>query len=296
MGPVYGLHVLENCLTCPARGEHFFCNLSVGALQCLNEIKAAAVYPKRAILFMEGQQPRGVFVLCAGHAKLSTSSFPGKTIITKVSESGDVLGLNAVVANRPYEVTAEMTEPGQANFIPRDSLLQFRQDHGEVAWRVAEQLSRDYYTAYEEIRILGLTRSPSEKFAKLLLSWWTKAAQNDRATKVRLTLTPRGHCGDHRHHPRDCQPPVFQVQEETVAAAKGEDPHDSQPEGPRKDRAQMGFLRLCNQLISPLQNVIWKASFLFEMCEERMLISGRSPAASTRLVGRYTHRQDFFTA
>ncbi len=188
MGTPYGLNVLDNCLTCPVREEHFFCNLSIHALQRLNEIKAAAVYPKRAVLFTEGQQPRGVFVLCAGQAKLSASSFAGKTIITKVSESGDVLGLNAVVSDRPYEVTAEMMEPGQANFIPRDSLLQFRKDHGEVALRVAEQLSRDYYTAYEEIRILGLTSSPSEKFAKLLLSWWTKAAQNDRATQVKLTL------------------------------------------------------------------------------------------------------------
>jgi len=189
MGPVYGLHVLENCLTCPARKEHFFCNLSVGVLQRLNEINAAAIYPKRAVLFMEGQQPRGVFVLCAGHAKLSTSSFAGKTIITKVSESGDVLGLNAVFANRPYEVTAEMTEPGQANFIPRDSLLQFRQDHGEVALRVAEQLSRNYYTAYEEIRTLGLSTSPSEKFAKLLLSWSAKAPNGDGSSQVKLTLT-----------------------------------------------------------------------------------------------------------
>jgi CRP/FNR family transcriptional regulator len=96
--------------------------------------------------------------------------------------------LNAVVGNRPYEVTAEMMEPGQANFIPRDSLLQFSKDCGEVAWRAAEQLSRDYYSAHEEIRILGLTRSPSEKFAKLLLSWWTKTAPNNRATKVKLTL------------------------------------------------------------------------------------------------------------
>jgi len=165
MGPVYGLHVLENCLMCPVREGHFFCNLSVGPLQRLNEIKAAAIYPKRAVLFMEGQQPRGVFVLCAGHAKLSTFSFPGKTIITKVSESGDVLGLNAVVANRLYEVSAEMTEPGQASFIPRDSLLQFRQDHGEVALRVAEQLSRDYYTAYESV---ALSRSIPAIFAWLI--------------------------------------------------------------------------------------------------------------------------------
>lgn len=188
MGPVYGVPVLENCLTCPVRTGHFFCNLSIPALQRLNEIKAVAVYPKRAVLFVEGQQPRGFFVLCTGRAKLSASSFSGKTIITRVSESGDVLGLNAVVSNRPYEVTAEMIEPGQANFVSRDSLQEFRTDHEEVALRLAEQLSRDYYAAYEEIRILGLTRSPSQKFAKLLLSWCTNTAENDWATQVRLTL------------------------------------------------------------------------------------------------------------
>ena len=59
------------------------------------------------------------------------------------SEAGDVLGLNATISNRPYEVTAEMMEPGQANFIARDALLQFVREYGEVALRVAEQLSRN---------------------------------------------------------------------------------------------------------------------------------------------------------
>ena len=82
-----------------------------------------------------------------------------------------------------------MMEPGQANFIPRESLIQFLKDNGEVALRVAEQLSRNYYTAYEEIRTLGLSSSPSEKFAKLLLSWSTKTSQNDGTSQVKLTLT-----------------------------------------------------------------------------------------------------------
>jgi len=189
MGTRYGLNVLDNCLTCPVRDGDLFCNLSVHAVQRLNEIKATAVYPKGAMLFMEGQQPRGVFILCAGTAKLSTSSREGKTIITKISESSDVLGLNAVVSHRPYEVTAEMTETGQANFIARNSLLQFQREHGEVALRVAEQLSRNCCTAHEEIRILGLTSSPSRKFAMLLLSWWTKTTENNRTTQVKLTLT-----------------------------------------------------------------------------------------------------------
>jgi CRP/FNR family transcriptional regulator len=185
----YGLNILDNCLTCPVREEHLFCNLTVQATQRLNDIKSTAVYPRGAMLFIEGQQPRGVFVLCVGKAKLSTSSREGKTIITKLSESGDVLGLNAVISNRPYEVTAEMMEPGQANFIARDALLHFLREYGEVALRVAEQLSRNYYTAYEEIRTLGLATSPSEKFAKLLLSWSSKTTHPDGITSVKLTLT-----------------------------------------------------------------------------------------------------------
>ena len=185
----YGLNILDNCLSCRVREEQVFCNLSIHAGQRLNEIKSTAVYPKGAMLFIEGQQPRGVFVLCVGKAKLSTSSREGKTIITKLSEAGDVLGLSSVISNRPYEVTAEMMEPGQANFIARESLLQFLKEHGEVALRVAEELSRNYYTAYEEIRTLGLATSPSEKFAKLLLSWPPKSPNHENGTQMKLTLT-----------------------------------------------------------------------------------------------------------
>lgn len=185
----YGLNILDNCLACPVREEHLFCNLSPTALQKLNEIKSTAVYPKSAVLFIEGQQPRGVFVLCTGKAKLSASSSEGKTVITKISDPGDVLGLNAAISNHSYEVTAEMIEPGQANFIPRDALLQFLKDNGEVALRVAQLLSLNYYTAYEEIRTLGLTTSPAEKFAKLLLSWYPEKAQANGPVQVKLTLT-----------------------------------------------------------------------------------------------------------
>jgi CRP/FNR family transcriptional regulator len=185
----YGLNILDNCTTCSARAEHLFCNLSVEPGHRLNEIKSTAVYPKGAMLFIEGQMPRGVFVLCSGKVKLSTTSREGKTIITKISDAGDVLGLNAVISNVPYEVTAEMMEPGQANFIPRDSLHLFVKDFPEVAMRVAEQLSQNYFTAYEEVRTLGLAASPSEKFAKLLLAWSTKSTQDDGSSQLKLTLT-----------------------------------------------------------------------------------------------------------
>jgi CRP/FNR family transcriptional regulator, cyclic AMP receptor protein len=185
----YGLDILYNCTTCTVREQHLFCNLSLPVVQRLNDITSSAVYPRGAVLFMEGQKGRGVFVLCTGKAKLSTTSRDGRTIITKISEHGDVLGLNATISNRPYEVTAEMVEPGQANFLSADSLVHFLHDCPEVALRVAQQLSQNYFSAYEEIRTLGLTHSPGEKFAKLLLGWSEERGDSNHSLSLHLVLT-----------------------------------------------------------------------------------------------------------
>lgn len=81
MGAISGLRIIENCLSCRLRTEHFFCDLSPEALRSFEAISSTAVYPKGVMLFVEGQEPRGVFVLCAGRVKLSTSSGDGKTVI-----------------------------------------------------------------------------------------------------------------------------------------------------------------------------------------------------------------------
>jgi CRP/FNR family transcriptional regulator len=185
----YGLDILDNCMTCPVREQHIFCNLSPPVVQRLNDITSSAIYPRGAMLFMEGQHGRGAFVLCTGKAKLSTTSRDGRTVITKISEHGDVLGLSATISNHPYEVTAEMVEPGQANFISAAALLQFLHDHAEVALRVAQQLSHNYYSAYEEMRTLGLTHSPGKKFAKLLLGWSAERGDSNHSLHLHLVLT-----------------------------------------------------------------------------------------------------------
>lgn len=67
----YGLQVIESCLTCPMMKDRLFCNLPPRALEGLDAISSSATYPKGAILFVEGQDPRGVFVICNGRVKLS---------------------------------------------------------------------------------------------------------------------------------------------------------------------------------------------------------------------------------
>src|ERR1700685_40129 len=111
----YNFQIIEDCTKCTFREHHLFCDLPDEALVRLQKIKATSVYPKGALLCIEGQPARGVFVLCTGRAKLSTTSSEGKSIILRIAEPGELLGMTAVVSSTPYEATVETLEPSQAN-------------------------------------------------------------------------------------------------------------------------------------------------------------------------------------
>src|ERR1700758_4800115 len=100
----YGLDIIESCLTCKMRADRIFCDLPTPSLQAFETIKYATAYPKGAVLFVEGQAPRGIFVLCKGRVKLSICATDGKTLILKIAEPGEVLGLSASVSGKPYEL------------------------------------------------------------------------------------------------------------------------------------------------------------------------------------------------
>lgn len=186
----YGLDIIESCLTCKTRSERLFCDLPGAALQAFENIKYATAYPKGAVLFVEGQAPRGIFVLCKGRVKLSICATDGKTLIVKIAEPGEVLGLSASVSGKPYELTAETIDPCQVNFVKRDDFLRFLKEHPEACFKVAEQLSEKYNTACHEVRSLGLSHSAGEKLAKLLLEWSSRngeAAKQEPRFKLALT-------------------------------------------------------------------------------------------------------------
>ena len=185
----YGFEIIESCVSCPHREDRLFCNLPPAAVQALSAITSPAAYPKTAMLFVEGQSPRGVFILCGGRVKLSTSSADGKSLIVRIADPGEVLGLPATITGKPYELTAEVIEPTQANFIARGDFLAFLRQHGEAALRVAQQLGETYHSAIAEMRNIGLSHSVGEKLARFLLDLSESHDNGKREVKVTLTLT-----------------------------------------------------------------------------------------------------------
>lgn len=186
-GP-YGFEMSENCQSCKLRKNGFFCQLQGAALKEFDSAKSSSTYPKGAVLFMEKQDPRGVFILCEGQVKLSISSSEGKTLILKIANPGEVLGVTAVVGGKPYEMTAETLRPCQMVFIRRDDFLRFIARTPEAYQHVVKQIASSYDRACEQLRTVGLS-SATARLAKLLLDWSEGAEQTKAGSQVTLPLT-----------------------------------------------------------------------------------------------------------
>jgi CRP/FNR family transcriptional regulator len=177
------------CITCHLRSDNFFCALSEAALRAFNEIKHTAVFPGGVVIFVEGQTPRGVFMLCQGQAKLCTTSRDGKALILRIAKPGEVLGLDAIVTGKPHQVTVQTMQPSQLNFVKGEDFLRFLQEHSDACLRAVQQISRDCRHAYDVVRSLGLSHSVSGRVAKFLLNSATDEPATNGVVRVRLALT-----------------------------------------------------------------------------------------------------------
>ncbi len=189
MNAPYGLEIIDNCLECTHTRPGFFCGITPPALHSLNQVSHKSVLPAGAILFVEGQTPRGMFVLCSGKVNLSTTSREGKTLILKTAEAGEALGLSAAISGMGYASTAETVTPCQLNFVDRKHFLELMETHSEVGLRAAQSLSRDFHSAHRDIHDLVLTRSSSGKLARLLLSYSPTQGVAAQETRVYSSMT-----------------------------------------------------------------------------------------------------------
>lgn len=179
----------ENLQSCELTESGLFRHLCAAALRDFEAVMSFATYPRRALLFVEEQDPRGVFVLFAGKVKLSISSSAGKMLILRIAKAGEILGLMAAISGGPYEVTAETLQTCQVAFLHRDDFLHFVARHPEAYQGVVTQLGKLYRGACEQLRIIGLSASVPEKLARFFLDCSADLKGITEGKPVNLGLT-----------------------------------------------------------------------------------------------------------
>jgi CRP/FNR family transcriptional regulator, cyclic AMP receptor protein len=184
-----GLEIIQKCSQCTIAATGFFCKFSEPMLQTLDEVSHKSTLPAGAVLFVEGQSPRGMFVVCSGRVNLSTASKEGKLLLLKTAEAGEVVGLSATISGRCYEVTAETATPCQVSFINRNHVLELMRNHAEFSMQSAQSLSRGFHDAYRDIRDLMLSKTSVGKLARLLLSQSTSPELDFREIRISASMT-----------------------------------------------------------------------------------------------------------
>ena len=184
----YEMELVENCLSCKLCSEGFFCRLPKAVMEGFQKIKFTLTYPAGATLFTEGQPCRGIYILCKGRVKLSSASSEGQTLIFKIAQPGDVLGLNAAISRVTHPTTAETGQPCQLNFVRRDDFLTFLTEHTEANMQTAIHLSRECQQAYQHLRSFVM-RSAPQRIAHLMLDWSHEDAAMASAHGIKVALT-----------------------------------------------------------------------------------------------------------
>jgi CRP/FNR family transcriptional regulator len=185
----FGRELTDNDVEPANNGACFLSGLSPSALQSLNDVSHQSNLPAGAILFVQGQAPRGMFILCSGKVHLSTTSREGKILILKTAAPGDALGLSATILGTGYELTAETASSCELTFVERKHVAELMQTDTDFALCAAQAVSRDYQLAYRDIHDLVLTRSSSGKLARLLLAYSPTRGVETSETRIHSTMT-----------------------------------------------------------------------------------------------------------
>src|SRR6202166_4793398 len=181
-------HIVNN-INKNAVADKAFSDLSAAVASAVEQEALTTTYPTGAVLFAEGQAPRGVFIVRRGRVKLSICGSDGRTLILRIVDSGCPMGFAAAVSGRQYEASAETQEPSEISFLRQSDLLRLMRQLGELALWVTQHISQDYACTCREIRDLILSDSASEKLARLMVGWLDQNTEARNPSQLKMALT-----------------------------------------------------------------------------------------------------------
>ena len=177
-------HIPINCI----KPVGPFSRLTGEAQQRFETIGAEKAYTRGDNLFVAGQIPGFVYILLSGRVKLSVTSRDGKTMILRIAEAGDVLGLSSALNSSEYEISAEAVEYCRVKTIRSFDFVEFLTKYPAAAMEATQCLLQEHRYMFKDVCRLGLPTTVAGRLANLLLDWRERRVKSGHA-EPRLTMT-----------------------------------------------------------------------------------------------------------
>ncbi|MFQ5465134.1 MAG: Crp/Fnr family transcriptional regulator [Thermodesulfobacteriota bacterium] len=152
---------------CQIRENTLFAGLNEKQLEAFKDVVVISAYGKKEVIFLEGDECTGLYIIRTGRVKVVRSSPQGKEQIIRILSPGELLGFEVFSDARAYGNTAVAMEESELCYIPKGGFFDILEREPRVAAKLLISMGRELRDAYERIGQLGLLNA-REKLAHLL--------------------------------------------------------------------------------------------------------------------------------
>lgn len=169
------------------RGLALFSRLSEGALASVADRTVMKKYSKDALLFREGEEARGLFIVVSGGVKIYHASPDGREQVLHVERPVHSLAEIPLFDGSPYPASARASEDSRILFLPRDAFEWLYRHNPEIADATVRELGRRLRRLVRLVDRLSLKSVPARVAATLLEGAAAAGAARDGGTFALLS-------------------------------------------------------------------------------------------------------------
>lgn len=145
-----------------------FAGLDPSQLETIRNIAVEKMFGKGAVIFSEGDDADGLFIILNGRVKVFKVSLDGKEQIMHFFSAGQPIGEVPVFAGERYPANAMALTEAQTLFIPRQAFLKLIERHPTIALKMLAELSQRLRQFTLQIESLSLKEIPARLATYLL--------------------------------------------------------------------------------------------------------------------------------
>ncbi len=158
------------------------------ALEALSEDRKSRKYPKKTMIFLEGDYPNSLYFLRSGKIKTFKMNEDGKEFITGLFKPGEFIGYTAILENSNYPDSGMVMEDSEVLTIPRTDFLALLNNNRDVANRFIKMLSSEILE--KENQLLDLAYNTVRKrVAQALVQLFNTYSDSEREDPFTMAIS-----------------------------------------------------------------------------------------------------------
>ena len=123
---------------------------------------------KKQILYFDGDQPQGIYLILGGGIKTLKQAEDGRELMTGLFKPEDYLGVTALLLDEPFNETAEAVEDSSVCLLPKESIMTLLNRYPAIGNQFIRILSNNIREKEEQLLELAY-HSVRKRLAQVLV-------------------------------------------------------------------------------------------------------------------------------